>query len=62
MRIITDNLIRIIVLDITNLYASVCDEAYLTADRYDLHKSITYNYLLISKLPNASLLNCRIPQ
>lgn len=44
MHIITDNLIRIIVLDITNLYASVCDEAYLPADRYDLQREFLYRY------------------
>lgn len=44
MHIITDNLVRIIVLDITGLYASVCDEAYLPADRYDLQQEFLYGY------------------
>lgn len=41
---ITDHLVRIIVLDIANLYASVCDEAYLPADRYDLQQEFLYRY------------------
>ena len=44
MIIATQNFNRILVMDISRMYSSVCDEAYIPVDRVDLLNEFLHKY------------------